>query len=201
MSSSSAVDELAAALVSFQATVPTIPKNRVANIPTKNGGSYSYSYADLTDIWDAIRNPLKENDLAVTQALAGGSSGWTGIRTTVWHKSGQNVSETAEMQTQGKTPQEIGSQITYFKRYALSAILGIATDEDDDGNAASQERAHSPLVTLDDLKKAADDAGASKEEVLAYAKTDDPRRLSQAKLKDAVEHFTNLWRAESSTIA
>jgi hypothetical protein len=186
------VNELAAALVAFQASVPTIPKNRVAKIPTKNGGSYSYNYADLTDMWDAIRTPLKENGLAVTQSLVGGSSGWTGIKTAVWHSSGQSFAETVEMQTQGRSPQEIGSQITYFKRYALGAVLGIATDDDDDGTVASNAPVQSSnVVTLADLKSAADRACATKEDVAAFVKAD-LNTLSQSKIKAAVDHFTEL---------
>lgn len=184
--------DLASGLVSFQASVPTIPKNRVAKIAIKSGGSYSYNYADLTDIWDAIRAPLEKNGLAVTQALVGGSSGWTGIKTTVWHSSGQSISETVEMQTQGRSPQEIGSQVTYFKRYALAAVLGIATDEDDDGNAASGSVPEVKVgATLNELKEAADRAGASKDDVAAYVKAD-LNTLSPAKIRQAIDHFTTL---------
>jgi hypothetical protein len=132
--------DLAAALVAFQASAPSINKGRTALIPTKSGGSYSYKYADLSDIWDSIRQPLKDNGLAVTQSLTGGSSGFMGIRTTVWHKSGQCTGDTVELAINGRTPQEVGSQVTYFKRYALSALLGLSTDEDDDGAAASRSR-------------------------------------------------------------
>ena len=62
---------LAEALVAFQASVPTIPKNRTAKIPTKNGGSYSYSYADLTDILEAIRQPLAHRLISRSQPVAG----------------------------------------------------------------------------------------------------------------------------------
>ncbi|MGB0972386.1 MAG: ERF family protein, partial [Mycobacterium sp.] len=80
--------------------------------------------ADLSDIWDAIRPPLAAHGLAVTQSLTGGSSGYMGIRTTVWHTSGQHISDTVELAINARTPQEVGSQVTYFKRYALSALLG-----------------------------------------------------------------------------
>jgi hypothetical protein len=129
--------DLAAALVKFQFEVPVIPKNRTAKIETKTGGSYSYKYADLADIWEAVRKPLSSNDLAVTQFLVGGEDGHTGIKTTVWHKSGQCISGTMHVTTDGKTAQEAGSLFTYYKRYALSAALGISTEEDDDGAAGN----------------------------------------------------------------
>jgi len=134
------IDQLAAALVAFQGEVPVIPKNRTAKIPTKAGSSYTYKFADLADMWEAIRVPLHRNGLAVTQTLLGGSTGWTTIRTKVWHQSGQTDAGEVEVPTGGRTPQEVGSLLTYYKRYALSAALGISTDDDDDGNGASQAK-------------------------------------------------------------
>lgn len=152
--------ELAAALVAFQAAAPTIYKNRTALIPTKSGGSYSYKYADLTDIWDSIRPALTAQGLAVTQALTGGGQGVMGIRTTVWHTSGQNISDTVELAINARTPQEVGSQVTYFKRYALSALLGLVTEDDDDGAAASHKRepAEAQRTDLDDALDELDQA-------------------------------------------
>lgn len=129
------VDLLAAALVAFQADVPTIPKNRTAKM-----GSYSYRYADLTDMWDAIREPLHKNGLAVTQPLTAAAPNHMALKTTIWHSSGQTVSDVFEFPVAGKSPQEIGSLVTYMKRYALGAALGISTDDDDDGNAATHPK-------------------------------------------------------------
>lgn len=156
--------DLAAALVAFQASAPTIHKGRTALIPTKSGGSYSYKYADLSDIWDAIRGPLKESGLAVTQSLTGGSGGFLGITTTVWHTSGQAFSDTVELAINQRTPQEVGSQVTYFKRYALSALLGLSTEDDDDGAAASRRpavEAPPPRTELDDALDELGDACAA----------------------------------------
>jgi hypothetical protein len=98
----------------------------------------SYKYADIADIWEAIREPLHANGLAVSQSLSGGAkSGSMWITTTVLHKSGQCKSSTIDVAIGERTPQEVGSQLTYFKRYALTSELGISTEEDDDGAAAS----------------------------------------------------------------
>lgn len=129
--------ELAKALVAFQKVVPTIEKNRIAKIPTKSGPGYSYKYADLADIWAAVRQPLADNKLAVTQLMTGGSDGYTGLRTTIWHESGQFTESVLEIPTQGKSAQEAGSLFTYYKRYALGAALGISTEDDDDGAAGN----------------------------------------------------------------
>lgn len=136
--------ELAAALVVFQGAVPAITKTRTARVKMRTGGEYTYNYADLADILAAIRAPLKAAGLAVTQSLNGSGSGLMTITTTVWHSSGQKTSAMIEIPTGDRTPQEVGSQITYFKRYALSAELGISTEEDDDGAAASRHRERQP---------------------------------------------------------
>ena len=129
---------LASALVKFQSEVPVIPKNQTAKIPMKSGGSYSYKYADLADIWEAIRKPLKDNGLAVTQFLK--SSETTDyIVTKIWFNNGETEAQDFAIPTGGKTPQEVGSVITYYKRYALSAALGISTEEDDDGASGNSK--------------------------------------------------------------
>lgn len=127
---------LAAALVAFQAIVPVIAKNKTAVVPMRSGGKYTYKYADLADILAAIRQPLAQCGLAVTQGLTSASQGKVGIKTTVWHARGDTYAETVEFSVSDK-PQEIGSAISYFKRYALSATLAISTDEDDDGALSS----------------------------------------------------------------
>lgn len=147
-------NKLAHALVLFQGVVPVIPKNRTAKIPTKTGGSYSYQYADLSDIWDAIRSPLRDNGLAVTQQLCSPhGSNEVGITTTIWHESGQHDSSTFYVSTAQKNPQEVGSLLTYYKRYALAAALGISTDQDDDGVAATHAARPAPKPSAADVKR------------------------------------------------
>lgn len=143
----SELNELAKALVAFQKTVPTVGKTRTARIPTKNGGEYTYKYADLADIQEAIKEPLSQNGLAVTQFLIGGSDGYTGIQTIIWHESGQSISGTTEVPTDGKTAQEAGSLFTYYKRYALGAALGISTEDDDDGQAGNSKPQAKPVAS------------------------------------------------------
>ena len=157
--------KLAGALVKFQSEVPVIPKNKTAKIQMKSGGTYSYAYADLADIWEAVRKPLMDNGLAVTQFLK--SSDTTDfIVTKIWHESGETDSEEFALPTGGKTPQEVGSVVTYYKRYALGAALGISTEEDDDaqsGNKAPEDKVIVPKVDL--LPKAKKAINAKLEEL------------------------------------
>lgn len=126
--------ELAKALAEAQAEFPAIPKGRTANLQLKSGGSYSYNYADLADIFTAIRKPLQKHGLSVSQTFDNGD-GCTYLVTTLLHAEGGSLGGKMPVPWDGN-PQQIGSAITYMRRYALCAILGIVAEEDDDGAGA-----------------------------------------------------------------
>lgn len=92
-------------------------------------------YADLASVWDACRGPLSENGLAVVQLTESDDAG-VYVATTLAHSSGQWMRSRLRLQPKDATPQGMGSAITYGRRYALAAIVGVA-QVDDDGNAAS----------------------------------------------------------------
>jgi hypothetical protein len=145
------INELATALVKAQGDFPTVLKTKTAKIQTKptpanpNGGSYSYDYADLGDIREAVVPTLTQYGLAVTQApsIYGDSPALT---TTLMHTSGQWIESEMLLHIEKTDAQGQGSAITYARRYALSAILGIVTESDDDGSAATSARRESPPV-------------------------------------------------------
>lgn len=141
------IGELAAALAKAQAAIPPVRKDKTAKIPTKAGSSYSYSYSDLAGIWDAIRSPLSDNGLSVVQ-MPGQSDGWVSVETMLMHASGQWISSTVSARTGDTTPQAIGSAITYLRRYALGPMIGVVSDDDDDGNTASQPQAQPAQRTV-----------------------------------------------------
>jgi len=53
------------------------------------------------------------------------------------HSSGEYISEVVTTRSQKDDPQGLGSALTYLRRYALAAVVGVTATEDDDGNAAS----------------------------------------------------------------
>lgn len=104
---------------------------------TANAGSYSYSYATLASAAQQARSVLAKHELAVHQEAIGDTLGSVQVRTTAWHSSGQWIeSEPLTMPAKGG-PQDVGSAISYCRRYCLMAFLGLATD-DDDGAGAQQ---------------------------------------------------------------
>lgn len=98
-------------------------------------------YASLNSIMDACRDVLAESGLAVLQmpTTPDGHPGTVGLTTRLIHISGEYVEDTFYLpmnDEKGKsTAQVAGSIITYLRRYALAAMLGIVADEDTDGNS------------------------------------------------------------------
>lgn len=127
------------ALAEFQQEVPVI---------LKETSGFSYKYADLPAILETINPLLKKNGLGFTQLING-----TKIKTILFHvESGETIESETDMPVDSlvfeendkkkfvlrgfegmNKAQAIGSLITYFRRYALSSLLGLVTDKDTDG--------------------------------------------------------------------
>ena len=125
------ISELATALVKAQGQFPTITRDKTVTVTTKTGGSYKFSYAPLDSILAAVRKPLLDNGLALVQLLDPDE-----LVTMLLHTSGQALSSRTTLPQAGEL-QSFGSAITYLRRYAIQAMLGIAAEEDDDGNRAA----------------------------------------------------------------
>lgn len=133
MKTSESIVEIAKALAAFQGAVRS-PK------ATTENPFFKSKYATLNQIQDAIREEALKNGLAIIQSAGGNGEGVT-ITTRVIHTSGEWIEAYPLVLTPDKpTPQGAGSAITYGRRYALSAILGISSEDDDDANAAEPEK-------------------------------------------------------------
>lgn len=132
---------------------------------------FGSKYADLAAIIEAVRKPLTNNGLSFVQLTEGSDTGVT-VTTRLLHVSGESVSSSLWLPVAQKTPQAYGSALTYAKRYSLSALVGIAADVDDDGNAASGPRDSAPVVNAPAAKAALDAARA------AHPKRTPPRQPS-----------------------
>ena len=87
-------------------------------------------YASFTSVMEAIRVLLAKNGFAVTQSVVEGPA----LKTVLFHTSGEWFESYIPLYVARNDMQSLGSAITYAKRYAISAMLGVVTDEDDDGN-------------------------------------------------------------------
>jgi hypothetical protein len=153
------LDQLAAALAAFQAEMPTVPKSQTARVRTRDGDSYSYTYAGLADVTEAAMPLLAKHGLAF--ATLPGDNQLTGM---LIHQSGQAL--TAALPIHGTSPQQVGSSLTYMRRYLLGCMTGLVTDDDDDGRQAetrkrtSSDTSTQPRKTVRTrARQAAQDAG------------------------------------------
>ena len=126
MNKSESIKEIASALCKFQGEVETIRK-------TETNPFFKSKYADLSAILNVIREPLANNGLSFVQF----PQGEYGLSTMLMHTSGEWLEESYKMHPVKEDPQGAGSVITYQRRYALGAILGLNIDVDDDGNSGS----------------------------------------------------------------
>lgn len=150
MKHSESIAKLAAALVAAQAEL------RAVYLDGRNP-DYRSKYASLDNIIETVRPTLAKHGLAVVQGATSPHSDDAGriaaiaVETMLVHASGEWICNTAIMPVVGRMlkgggraepdPQAGGSALTYGRRYGIAALLCLATDEDDDGNAAkAQER-------------------------------------------------------------
>ena len=129
---------LTAALVAAQAAFGDVKKDKQVNVRTKEGKTYHYTYADLGTTLDAVMPALHANGLALVQPMEV-REGKAGIITRLMHTSGDTLEGWTPLSGTMSTAQEMGSAITYARRYGLTALLCLAA-EDDDGAAASKPR-------------------------------------------------------------
>ncbi len=122
------LNELAAALAKAQGEMESATKD-------STNPHFQAHYASLNALRDACRKPLADNGLAIIQALSSGD-GVVSVTTRLLHTSGQWLQETLSLPLPTPTAQQLGSAITYLRRYALSGMLGLAA-EDDDGEATT----------------------------------------------------------------
>jgi hypothetical protein len=119
------MNELMTALAAASAELTNPVKDKTAK-----AGAYSYTYANLASVLDIVRPILARHGLVVVQDVML-SDHRVNIITTVWHTSGESLTFGPLSGPTGDTWQTLGGAITYARRYALMAALGLAADDDD----------------------------------------------------------------------
>lgn len=155
MRTSEEINELAAALAKAQGAFRLAPRD-AQNPHFKN------RYTTLAAIWDVIRGPLTENGLSITQVIATNDNGAPTLYTRLMHASGQWIEGTFPIITgdiRGVNPaQAMGSGTAYARRYSLGAIVGVASEDDDDGEGVGTTSSRAPsadgarIVDVSDVK-------------------------------------------------
>lgn len=131
MKTSESITKIASALVKAQGELNAVHKDG-------NNPHFRSKYATLQNIVESTRDTLRKHGLAVVQTFNETDGTYISLNTTVLHESGEYITGTFSMRPTKADPQGLGSACSYARRYCFSAAIGIVTDEDDDGNAASQ---------------------------------------------------------------
>ena len=128
------IDSLALALSKAQSNIENVAKDKQA---------YGYKYADLASCLDAIKKPLGDNGLSIAQLVSQEGEKHVLI-TMLLHESGQWLRSMFSIENvvmkQCNSLQQLGAGITYARRYALSAMIGLTQEDDDDAQGLGKDR-------------------------------------------------------------
>lgn len=122
-------DTLAVALVRAQAEMPAVDKTGKSNFG---------AHATLDHIIAKTRGVLNKHGLSIVQFPVVTELGGPGLQTTITHTSGESASSVMPLFLVKQDMQSLGSAITYARRYAWAAALGISAEADDDGEHATR---------------------------------------------------------------
>jgi hypothetical protein len=137
-------DSLAAALAAFQAELPKLRKDETAKVTgeSKSGAkiSYSYGYAGLDAVVEAVLPALGKHGLSITSKSVIDASGGFMLEVALLHEGGdREIGYWPLPDPRRAGPQDIGSSYTYGRRYLTLALTGtFPGGEDDDGQKAQQ---------------------------------------------------------------
>lgn len=143
MIKSDSIDQLACVLVTARARIPEITKNKTVSYGVR-GGDKKYSYADLPSILNVVVSALAEGGMMLSQPMIY-RDGQQLLQTIILHASGQFLGSEMVL-PMGLSPQDLGSVITYYRRYELTALLGISPEDDTDAEGVEAPlKAPTPL--------------------------------------------------------
>lgn len=125
---------LYAALAAAQAEYAPLAKNRKVTIRTRAGGSYEFRYADLEAVFSSTRPALAKHGVSFVQTIQP-ANGRSSLVSMLAHKDGGTLSSIIEFNMpSGGDIKDFGAHLTYLRRYAATALLGVAADDDLDEN-------------------------------------------------------------------
>ena len=129
---SESVGKLAEALAAAQGEMTTVSRDKTARIKPRDKPAYEYKYADLADVLDVARDPLAKHGIAVIQAPYMDDDGSIGVSTMLAHTSGEWMRSKLSHKMDLKKWQDMGAALTFLRRYCLSAMTGVASEDDTD---------------------------------------------------------------------
>ncbi|MGV3095536.1 ERF family protein [Staphylococcus borealis] len=162
MNKSESITELNKALANFHKELKQPMKD--ANNPF-----FKSKYVPLENVVEAIDDVAPKFGLTYSQYPVTTDDGKVGISTVLLHESGEFIEyPPATTKPDKNTPQGVGSALTYMRRYSLSAVFGITSDQDDDGNEASGNTKAKQTSNKNVQMASAQTIGTLKKEVIEF---------------------------------
>ena len=136
-----------------------------------NNPFFKSKYVPLENVVEAIDDVAPKIGLTYSQYPVTTDDGKVGISTVLLHESGEFIEyPPATTKPDKNTPQGVGSALTYMRRYSLSAVFGITSDQDDDGNEASGNAKAKQTSNKNVQMASAQTIGTLKKEVIEFTK-------------------------------
>lgn len=187
MNKSEEINEIGKALVAFQMEVKD--PSRDANNPF-----FKSKYVTLDNLLQAVRPLLAKHGLSFVQSPSGDGENIS-VTTLLMHESGQWIESNPFLLKAAKAdPQGAGSAVTYGRRYSLSSVLGVAWDDDDDGNNASKNQPFNYIVyepigiqhnqLWDEIKEVRIRVGVTQEEVTRFIEKEFNKPIKALNVKE-----------------
>lgn len=193
MNKSESIAELSKAMAKFHEEVKQPLKD-------KNNPFFKSKYVPLENVVEAINGTAPKHGLSFTQWPSNDVNGRVGVATMLMHESGEYIEfDPVFMNADKNTAQGAGSLISYLKRYSLSAVFGITSDQDDDGNNASgNNNKPAPQATQQDVGNFNKEVAAfstlmkergkdvTPEQVKTQLQINDPTKATQKEINQAI---------------
>lgn len=180
-----------AALAEFQERCPEIPKSGKADIVTKSGARFGYSYAPLDGITRTIRPHLKAVGLSYSWDVEPGAEGFLDVVCVLRHVEGHEERARFPVPIGGggrmSAAQEHGAALTYGKRQSLTSVLGLTTTDDDIDGAVGARVETISREQAADLEALMDEVKADRAKFFRWAGVDTVEKLPKSKYAEAVK--------------
>jgi len=190
MQHSDQTTDLIKALLLAEADFGVIELNKTAK-----AGSFTFKYADLTEVYNKTKPALRANGLKCF-AVFESTEGKDFLTTTLMHVSGQWIKSTISINAVTQKMTDLGAIITYMRRYAYVTLLGIAADEDVEGDNLNQsgetmpKKLRGPQVQflISELKK----IGRTPEDLVRKYNLMSVEELSEEQFRDAMQRVEEI---------
>ena len=205
MNKSESIVEISKAMAKFQSEVKQPFKD--ANNPF-----FKSKYVPLESVVESITSIAPKHGISFVQWASNDDTGRVGVSTMIMHTSGEYIEfDPVYMNADKNTAQGAGALISYLKRYSLSAVFGITSDQDDDGNQASgnsykpkQQQPKAKPEHIKNLKEKIAQAveiggdDASEQKVMQWLRISDYDTVTEAQINPMIKRLNELIESKRS---